>query len=107
LEEETQYFEQEPISSQVRSMVVTSGAVVLDRDKLESDARELFEKVSNGSHKIQRPDNFGGFVLTPSLMNFYVGFNNAIADTVCYYRTTSEDGQSNSDSAWCYKNLGV
>jgi len=97
-EEETRYFESSSIAAQVRSVVVQTGAVVLDRERLESEALQLYHKATKENYKIPKPDNVAGFALTPTKMDFYVGSAQQIGERVCYYRKAVESGQQPHDT---------
>lgn len=88
-EESDVYFKSRPRGSQLGANISPQSKVIKNREVLESELKEMEEKFANKS--ISRPDNWGGFRVIPSEMEFWQGRRNRLHDRLVY--TLSDKGE--------------
>ncbi|MEQ1632554.1 MAG: pyridoxamine 5'-phosphate oxidase [Planctomycetota bacterium] len=74
------YFASRPRQAQLASAASPQSRVVKDREELEGLVRELEAKVGSGA--VLRPAHWGGYVLTPSSIEFWQGRDARLHDRV-------------------------
>lgn len=81
-EQSDKYFNSRPIKSKISAWASPQSKVIPNRKYLEnlnSDFREEFSRKT-----ISRPPNWGGYILEPSLFEFWQGRSNRLHDRIQY-----------------------
>jgi pyridoxamine 5'-phosphate oxidase len=82
VEESANYFNSRPRGSQISAWASSQSNIVSSRKDLENKIREIEIRFKN--KPIPRPDNWGGFCLTPKSMEFWQGRANRLHDRIQY-----------------------
>ena len=97
-EESAPYFHSRPHGSQISAAVSTQSAEIPSRDELERKHKELLEKYPDESMPVPKPPHWGGFLLVPSMFEFWQGQSNRLHDRIVFSRTEGS-------STWTLKRL--
>jgi pyridoxamine 5'-phosphate oxidase len=76
------YFETRPRGSQLGAIVSNQSEVIKDRSVLENKLKELELKYEG--KEVPRPDNWGGYIVKPTEMEFWQGRSNRLHDRIHY-----------------------
>ncbi len=90
------YFESRPFESKVGALISSQSSVVNSRKEMEILFQNEFKNRKNTN--IQRPDNWGGYVLVPRSFEFWQGRANRLHDRIRYTL-------NGSDKSWLIERL--
>jgi pyridoxamine 5'-phosphate oxidase len=76
-----EYFSSRPILSRISAIVSPQSKVISGREFLD---KLYIEYKSKANGKIERPANWGGYVLIPEYFEFWQGRKNRLHDRICY-----------------------
>ena len=85
-----EYFRSRPHGSRLGALASPQSRVVVSRDVLTERFSELAEQYPEGD-EVPLPDHWGGYVVTPTVVEFWQGRSNRMHDRLRYHRTTSAD----------------
>lgn len=88
------YFYSRPIASQLSTIASPQSAEVNSREDLDYALTKVMQDYAD--KKIIRPDNWGGYAVTPDEVEFWQGRDNRLHDRIQYYR---------KKDTWCRRRL--
>lgn len=96
-DESTRYFQSRPKGSQIGAWASPQSEVIDNRSMLEDSVEQLEQQYRN-EEALPRPEHWGGYLIKPSLVEFWQGRASRLHDRLQY---TRKDG----DSAWTIERL--
>jgi len=87
-DESDAYFRSRPRESQISAVISQQSRPLESREMLEKLASEIDEKYRD--RLIPRPDNWGGYYLSPDYMEFWQGREHRLHDRILYVRSGEE-----------------
>lgn len=105
------YFHSRPRSSQIGATLSPQSQPIQSRQVLMDKERELIKKYSDESTEIPRPDNWGGYVVVPDMIEFWQGQSTRIHDRIRFRRpvqgSQEPDGilTHQGENGWIYERL--
>lgn len=86
-----EYFKNRPLESQIGAVVSNQSEIIANREVLEEKFKELSKLKS-----IDKPNNWGGYILKPKYFEFWQGRANRLHDRIIYIQ---------DNNAWNIKRL--
>jgi pyridoxamine 5'-phosphate oxidase len=86
-EESDAYFESRPIGSRLGAIASRQSTVLTNREDLERQVQELARQYPDGT--IPRPEHWGGFRITPSVIEFWQGRPDRLHDRLRYTKSAT------------------
>jgi len=87
----TAYFESRPIGSQIGAAVSNQSQVIPNRAHLLEKEAELKAVYEDGSKKMEKPEEWGGFRVLPKSFEFWQGQSTRIHDRIVFRKPIEED----------------
>ena len=88
----TKYFQSRPKGSQIGAWASPQSQVIEDRTILEKNTAELESKYQNVPH-LPRPPHWGGYIVEPTLIEFWQGRPSRLHDRFRYTKNESGNWQ--------------
>uniref|UniRef100_A0A8C5QAC7 pyridoxal 5'-phosphate synthase n=2 Tax=Leptobrachium leishanense TaxID=445787 RepID=A0A8C5QAC7_9ANUR len=106
-EESDKYFHSRPKSSQIGAAVSRQSRVIPDREYLRQKNAALEEEYKD--KEVPRPSDWGGYIIRPSVMEFWQGQTNRLHDRIVFRRPGGEAEQGRwthlGEDGWVYERL--
>lgn len=90
-EDSDRYFKSRPYESKIAAWASPQSEEIPNREYLEKEF-EKYSKIYQDPEKIPRPENWGGYAILPSRLEFWQGGSKRLHDRIEY--TLGEDGWS-------------
>ncbi|MGY8945493.1 MAG: pyridoxamine 5'-phosphate oxidase [Flavobacteriales bacterium] len=91
--ESNDYFNSRPEGSKLGAIVSNQSEVISSRELLYNK----LDNLKNSNEELKRPENWGGFIVKPFLIEFWQGKNNRLHDRIVY--------KNNNDKGWKFYRL--
>lgn len=90
VEDSDAYFNSRPEDAKIGAWASPQSKIVKNRDELEKLEDEIMEQFED--MEVHRPSHWGGYLIRPSVIEFWQGRPNRMHDRIVYYNT--EEGWS-------------
>ena len=90
VEDSDAYFNSRPEDAKIGAWASPQSKIVKNRDELEKLEDEIMEQFED--MEVHRPSHWGGYLIRPSVIEFWQGRPNRMHDRIIYYNT--EEGWS-------------
>ncbi|MBK9331952.1 MAG: pyridoxamine 5'-phosphate oxidase [Ignavibacteria bacterium] len=88
MEESENYFKSRPFESRVAAVVSEQSKVISSREVLNKKFEELKIKFADGN--VPKPDSWGGYILRPSMIEFWQGRESRLHDRILFTKKGNE-----------------
>jgi len=85
------YFESRPVGSQIGAAVSNQSQVIPNRGHLLDKEAKLKSVYGDGSQKMEKPEEWGGFRVLPNNFEFWQGQSTRIHDRIVFRKRINED----------------
>ncbi|XP_065684159.1 pyridoxine-5'-phosphate oxidase isoform X2 [Hydra vulgaris] len=103
-EESTEYFHSRPFASQIGALVSCNQSSAIPSEQyLEERRKKLTEEFSG--KVVPKPDNWGGYLLTPKDFEFWCGGSGRIHDRIKFVQSSNYEHQQTGENGWSYVRL--
>ncbi|KAM4033442.1 pyridoxine-5'-phosphate oxidase [Anomaloglossus baeobatrachus] len=105
-QESETYFHSRPKSSQIGAAVSKQSQVIPDREYLRKKNAELEEEYKD--KEVPRPPEWGGYIVRPSVIEFWQGQTNRLHDRIVFRRSQVEETSPythHGEGGWVYERL--
>lgn len=90
-ETSTEYFRTRPLGSQIGAAVSEQSRVIAGRHVLENREAELKAEFGDGKKTLEKPEAWGGFLVTPASMEFWQGQSTRLHDRIRFRRLKPDE----------------
>lgn len=84
------YFNTRPKLSRIGALASPQSQIVPNRAFLEENFNNLIEKYAD-TEGVPRPENWGGYIVKPNLIEFWQGRRSRLHDRICYIKQENGD----------------
>ena len=84
------YFNSRPFSSRIGAWASPQSQIISNRSILEENVVKLTQKYEN-TEGVPRPEHWGGYILLPTLIEFWQGRSSRLHDRIRYDKTDKGD----------------
>ncbi|XP_053553549.1 pyridoxine-5'-phosphate oxidase [Bombina bombina] len=107
-QESDNYFQSRPKSSQIGAVVSKQSSVIPNREYLRKKNAELEAEYKD--KEVTRPSAWGGYIVRPSVMEFWQGQTNRLHDRIVFRRPQGEETELSpwtqpGEDGWVYERL--
>ena len=84
------YFNTRPKASRIGALASPQSQIVPNRAFLEENFNNLIEKYAD-TEGVPRPENWGGYIVKPTIIEFWQGRRSRLHDRICYIKQENGD----------------